>query len=318
MPRSSSIYACISTGLLLGLTPASALAGMSQDLSSCTAAEGRASAAACTRVMNSGRLRDEQVYIGHFNRGSSYERAGDFDKALADFDTVIKLRPRFARGYQARGLVQDELGVTDKALADLDRSIELDAKDWSAYVSRSTVRREKEDYNGALADLRKAAALDPKREGVRLHRALILSDMGENAAARAEINEVIAQGHGGAAAYYARAVVAFEEQRLDDAKADLERALNERKSFAAAHTLMGRIAEARGDAPAAKTHYEAAVSAPSDQIDGRSAKKTARERLSALGKGESANVALAQPAREVGCKRFLPATGTIISANCNE
>ena len=318
MPRSSSIYACISAALLLGFAPVSALAGMSQDLASCTAAEGRDSAAACTRVMNSGRLPDAQDYIGYFNRGSSYERAGDFEKALADFDKVIKLRPSFARGYHARGLVQDDLGATVKALADLDRAIELDPKDWSAYVSRSTVRREKDDFNGALADLRKAAALDPKRDGVRLNRALILSDMGANAAARDEINDVIAQGHEGAAAYYARAAVAFGEQRLDDAKADLERALDERKSFAAAHTLMGRIAEARGDASAAKTHYESALAAPSNQIDGRSAKKTARARLSALASGKSANVALAQPAREVGCKRFLPATGTIISANCNE
>ena len=66
--------------LLVALMATSASAGMSDDLSSCTAAKNRAAAAACTRVMDSGRLPREQMYIGYFNRGSAYRRAGDFPR----------------------------------------------------------------------------------------------------------------------------------------------------------------------------------------------------------------------------------------------
>ena len=118
-----------------------AMAGMSQDLASCTAAKGLSSAAACTRVMNSGRLPDEQFWIGHFNRGSGYRRANDYDKALADFDKAVELNSRFARAYQGRALVHDEQGEDYKAHADLDRAIELDPRDWSAYYSRATILR---------------------------------------------------------------------------------------------------------------------------------------------------------------------------------
>ena len=66
---------------------------MSQDLASCTAAKNRAAADACTRVMDSGRLPREQMYIGYFNRGTAFRRAGDFDKAVSDFTKVLELKP---------------------------------------------------------------------------------------------------------------------------------------------------------------------------------------------------------------------------------
>jgi tetratricopeptide (TPR) repeat protein len=302
-------------------TPASA--GMSHDLASCIAAdEGRSSAAACTRVMDSGRLPREQFYIGYYNRGTALHKAGDTEEALADFDKVVKLNPRFARGFHMRGVVQDELGAPDKALADLDHAIELDARNWTFYFGRAAVMRGKNDLDGALIDLATAADLEPQESKVILLRALINADKGDYGVARADINKVISAGHDRAAAYYARAAVAYREQRFDAATADLDRTLALSESFAAAHSLMGRILEARGDTAGAKARYRQAAGLSPDSLDARAAQKTARERLQALGDTvggtDSADIALVQPSKEVGCKRFLPATGTIISANCDD
>jgi tetratricopeptide (TPR) repeat protein len=297
----------------------SASAGMSQDLASCTAAEGRSSAAACTRVMNSGRLPREQFYIGYFNRGSGLHQAGDSHRALADFNKVVKLKPRFARGFHMRGMVHDEMGAPDKALADLDHAIDLDGRNWSFFFSRAAVLRGKNDLDGALADLGTAADLKPKEQKVILLRALINADKGDYGVARADINKVISAGRDRAAAYYARAAVAYQEQRLDAATADLKRVLALSQSFPAAHTLMGRILEARGDTAGAKVRYRKAVGLAPGSLDARSAQRTARERLQALGETagtDGADIALAQPAKDVGCKRFLPATGTIINMDC--
>ena len=95
MLRSLGGFLC-ACALVLAAAIAPAHAGMQNDLALCTAAEGRPSAAACTRVMNSGRLRDEDIHIGYYNRADSYEKAGDFDKALADLNKVVDLRPKFA------------------------------------------------------------------------------------------------------------------------------------------------------------------------------------------------------------------------------
>ncbi len=296
--------------------PTAAAAGMTEDLASCTAAEGRESAAACTRVMNSGRLRREQFYIGYFNRGSGYRRAGDFDKALADFKRVLKLKPKFARGYHMRGLVQADLGAREKALADLDRAIALDGREWSTYFTRASVLRADKDYDRALADLNTAAELKPGETKVRLLRARIVADKGDYAEARAEINKVISEGQNTAAAYYARAAVAFEERRIDAASGDLARVLAQRDAFPAAYVLDGRIQEAKGNRRAATTRYREALKLPVQNMEARWARTFAQERLKAL--RETANVALNQREPEVGCKRFLPATGTIINTDCAE
>lgn len=295
----------------------SAEAGMSQDLRSCTAAKGRRSAAACTRVMNSGRLPRRQFYIGYFNRGSGYRRAGDFAKALADFKRVVKLKPKFARGYHMRGLLQADLGAHEKALADLDRAIALDGREWSTYYARASVLRAEKDYNRALADLNTVAELKPSKVRVRLLRALIVADKGDYAKARAEINKVISGGRKTAIAYYARAAVAFAEKRLDAASDDIARALARRDAFPAAYVLYGRIQEAKGNRSVATTHYRDALKLPVHDIEARSARVFAEARLKAL--GEPAHVALNQRKQEVaGCKRFLPATGTIINMDCDK
>jgi tetratricopeptide (TPR) repeat protein len=294
-----------------------ASAGMSQDLERCTAAEGRNSADACTRVMNSGRLPRAQFYIGYFNRGSGYRRAGDFEEALADIKRVVKLRPNFSRGYHMRGLVQGDLGANASALDDFKQAIALDPKAWATYYSRAVVLRAKGDYDGALADLKIAGELKPSETKVQLLRALVMADTGDYAGARSDINRVISSGSDAAGGYYVRAAIAFEEKRFDAASDDVERALEARAAFPAAYTLQGRILEARGDDVGAKARYRKAIDTPVDNIEARNARKLAQDRLKVLG-GVTADVALNQKKLEVGCKRFLPATGTIINMDCAE
>jgi tetratricopeptide (TPR) repeat protein len=305
-------------------------AGMDEDLASCTAAKGRDSANACTRVMDSGRLPRNQFYIGYFNRGSGYRRAGDLDAALADFNRVIALNPDFARAYHARGLVRDEQDAPDKALEDFDRAIKVDDKDWGAYYSRAVLRRAKRDYDGAMADVEKAAALKPKHAHVRLLHALLKADKGEYDAAREETDKVLGEGDAKAAAYYARGAIAFQQHDLDAAASDVDKALELKDSLAPALFLKGRILEVRGDKAAAKSRYQQALDEPPAFIEGRSAQRRARERLNALDGVDTANAALDKPqaekpaevddkpARPVGCKRFLPATGVTITIVCDK
>jgi len=279
-----SIYLAGAALLPIGLASLVS-AGMTQDLAGCTAAQGRASAEACTRVMNSGRLPDEQRYIGHFNRGMGYHHAGEYVRALADFNEVAKLRPRFARGYQARAFVKNDLGAIDGALADASRVIALNPADWFGFYCRALVLRDRGDYDGAIADLDRAFRLKPQEKRVRLLHALILSDEGNVDAARDLINKVIAQGHNDSAGFYARASVAFKEGRLDAASDDLARVLKLGKDVGPAHTLLGRVLESRGDTRGASEHYRQALAEPDKTLEGRSARKLARERLAVLGRG---------------------------------
>jgi tetratricopeptide (TPR) repeat protein len=171
--------------------------------------------------------------------------------------------------------------------------------------------------------------------------ALVLADEDDFVSARAKVDQVIAQGREEMLAYYTRAAIAFRQGQMADAEADVDRALKLKADFAAAHVLKGRILEARGDGAAARSSYDKAVAGKKDSFDSRATRGIAKERLAALSPIEEApkaaaeapkrvkNVAVAkkdvaeakiEPAVEhpLDCKVFLPATGTVVTAKCNE
>jgi tetratricopeptide (TPR) repeat protein len=97
------------------------------------------------------------------------------------------------------------------------------------------------------------------------------------------INKVIAHGDSDSAGLYARAAVAFKEGRLDAAENDLARVLKLGKDMGAAHVLLGRVHEARGDTRGARDDYRRALAEPDRELEWRPARRLARERLAALG-----------------------------------
>ena len=304
--------------LSVGLASPS-LADIKRDIADCNASHRVRGAAACTRVMNSGRLPRRQFYIAYYNRGAAYRKAGKNKRALVDLNRVVRLRPRFAKAYYIRALAQHDLGALDKALADMDRYIELKPNNWSAYYSRAVIRRKRNDPDRALADLDKAASLNPRATQVDLMRALARSDKGEHAAAKAEIDELIAARPGDPTVYYARAIVSFRQRQFDATTADLDKALEIKKNFAAAHALKGRVLEERGRIAEARTSFQEALASPADLLDGKSAHAIARQRLGEDNKGTAEDaVALNSEPAQLGCRRFIPAVGMTLPFDCNE
>ncbi len=311
--------------LITALLATEASAGMSQDLSVCTAAKDATATAACTRIMKSGRLPDGQMYIAYFNRGTAWRRTGEATKAVADFTKVLELRPGFARAFEARGLAQADLGESSKALSDLDEAVKLGGDDGRFLFSRAVAKRREGDRAGALEDLSSAGAL--KRAGVQigLMRALILSEQGDYGQARAEIDKAVAQPSEAALVHYARASVDFAEGRVAEAETAVDRAISLRPELRSARVLKGRILEGRGARAEARTSYEKALAGGYDSFDSRAATKVAKDRLAALGvpeavkkRGPAVAEAKLEPPRKVDCKVFLPATGSVVTAKCGE
>jgi tetratricopeptide (TPR) repeat protein len=66
--------------------------------------------------------------IAYHNRGSALQLKGELDRAIADFDKAIELKPDYASAYNRRGLVYAAKGDYAHALADVTRADELAPK----------------------------------------------------------------------------------------------------------------------------------------------------------------------------------------------
>lgn len=305
-----------------------AFAGMTQDLEDCTAADRKTSVESCTRVMDSGRLWDNQVYIGHYNRGWGYFNSGNYDKALADFDKSIKLNASYADTYLSRAITQNMRGAREAALADLDTYLDKKGEVAEAHVNRARLFRAMKEPNRAFSELQRAADLDPADDKVEAMRALALVDLGELSPARAAAEKAITEKPDDALPYYARAFVSFAEKKFDDAMRDVEKALSIKDKHIAAHTLKGKLHEERGEKSAAEASYRRALEGFPKAPDAIGAKEEARERLAALtGEPAPAKIATSDPAAasdpepapaSTDCRRFIPSAGTTVAVECEK
>jgi tetratricopeptide (TPR) repeat protein len=83
--------------------------------------------------------------------------------ALKDYDELIRRRSDVAEFYSHRALLlQTSLQQFDKAIADYDSAIRLEPLSGGFYSSRGGVWRRKKEYHKAIQDYERAIALSPK------------------------------------------------------------------------------------------------------------------------------------------------------------
>jgi tetratricopeptide (TPR) repeat protein len=89
-------------------------------------------------------------------RGSGYLATREWDKAIADFNEVIRLDPEKSGGYYSRGLCYEAKGDYDRALEDFDESIRRSPDNPSNYAGRGEAYLKKGDHDKAIEDFSEA------------------------------------------------------------------------------------------------------------------------------------------------------------------
>jgi tetratricopeptide (TPR) repeat protein len=103
---------------------------------------------------------DETRWKAIHNRGVSYALAGKYEKSIADFTRVIKLRPDYPNAWFNRAEIRYELGDFEQAVPDYTKTLELNPDDFGASTSRGHTYFRMRKFTEALKDYTTAIGLD--------------------------------------------------------------------------------------------------------------------------------------------------------------
>jgi tetratricopeptide (TPR) repeat protein len=108
----------------------------------------------------------------YLRRGEDLSGVHDYDRAIADYNTAIQLKPDYAEAYNDRGFAYYLKGDAERAIADYTRAIALRPNYPKAYNSRGVVYMS-HGYGGAkaVADFDRAIALKPDFRYAYINRA---------------------------------------------------------------------------------------------------------------------------------------------------
>jgi tetratricopeptide (TPR) repeat protein len=100
-----------------------------------------------------------QNVTAYYHRGVAYDRKGYYDKAIADYTKAIQINPRATIAYYHRGLAWGQKGNYDNAIADFTKTVEIDPVHVLAYHNRGTAWYYKGDYDRTCSDFQKSCEL---------------------------------------------------------------------------------------------------------------------------------------------------------------
>src|SRR5258708_168879 len=73
--------------------------------------------AACTRRIDSNRLKGDDLALTFYNRANEWKAKGELDKAIADYNEALRIAPIYSAALNNRGLTWYAKGDADRAMA---------------------------------------------------------------------------------------------------------------------------------------------------------------------------------------------------------
>ena len=142
----------------------------------------------CSQAIASGQISNADLAATFYNRGSAYYSAGNYEKAVADYDQAIRLDPSFSLGFYARGAANNARSNYSQAIRDYDEAIRLDPVFAFAYEGRGYARFLLGQFSAAEADFAKTLELTPGYQDAALWSFLARSRAGQEALSQLERN----------------------------------------------------------------------------------------------------------------------------------
>ena len=125
------------------------------------------------------------------NRGLAYNKLGQNQRALEDFNKAINLDRYDMRAYKNRGVTYAKLGLYQSALEDFNEAIRLKPNYADTYINRGVTYAKLDQYQRALEDFNKATRLKPNYADPYYNRGVAYIDLRQYQSALEDFNEAI-------------------------------------------------------------------------------------------------------------------------------
>ncbi len=161
----------------------------------------------------------------YIDRGNLLMRLDRREEAAADYETALRVGPPFPEAYYNRSEVRFAVGDHEGALADLDRALDLDPCFLDALVNRAGLLVAGNEYERARADIEAGLAAEPGNPHLLCALGQMEAEVGDTARAWAAFEEALRRDPSLAPAWAGRGMLSYQLGKVEDAIADLGRAI---------------------------------------------------------------------------------------------
>jgi tetratricopeptide (TPR) repeat protein len=130
-------------------------------------------------------------FFAHNQRGADYDKLGQYQLAIEDYNEAIRLKPDLAETYNRRGNVYDKLGQYQLSIKDYNEAIRLKPDLVGAYNNRGNVYDKLGQYQLAIEDYKEAIRLKPDLVGAFNNRGNAYTKLGQYQLAIEDYKEAI-------------------------------------------------------------------------------------------------------------------------------
>ena len=174
-----------------------------------------------------------------------------FDEALTEFNRVIEIDPNYPEYHFDRGNLYSKMGRLEEAIANYTHAIEISPPFPEVYYNRASMYNRLGDVGRAMADYTYLLEIEPTHLDGRLNRATLLLEAGDTAGARRDAEAGLALQGDHAQLLCTLGLIEMAEERVEEAKRALMKALNIDPNLLEAHANLSVLLFESGEAEGA-------------------------------------------------------------------
>lgn len=175
-------------------------------------------------MMDTSKYVDANKFMAYYLRGIDKDKIDREEGALIDFDSVVKLNPKFGTAYYARGVVKSHMGKDAEAIKDFNKALKLQPDSGIIYCDRGVSFGKIGKLTEAMLDLNKAVKYFPNSYKVYCNRGIAESMLNKQNEAIADYDKAIELNPKEPDSYYNRALAYTKLTKNNNALADFQTA----------------------------------------------------------------------------------------------